>query len=225
MSIPPHSRLERSLTTVLLTINSARLAKLAPESALELIVVSVKQGSPSESGTEPLDKDACYNSRRIHPLNEATAGMDRVFGFPVSAKHFHLYTHDSKLKEHPAYLAAKGGDKEAAFDLVWDLASKFQSKEGYIEGTLVLCNAGRSHEFVASKKVLRLLKERFGDEIRNLFGIKTETLTANEANYLVGFRSLDEIRNRIIKAKKETVERLRSKGIYRENADNGHQGT
>jgi len=130
---------------------------------------------------------------------------------------------EGEVKRHQHYVLVD--DVTNMGGTLAELANYIQSKEGYIEGTLVLCNAGRSHEFVASKKVLRLLKERFGDEIRNLFGIKTETLTANEANYLVGFRSLDEIRNRIIKAKKETVERLRSKGIYRENADNGHQGT
>jgi hypothetical protein len=40
-------------------------------------------------------------------------------------------------------------------------------------------------------------------------------LTANEATYLIGFRSTDEIRNRLAKARQETDRRLRSKGIPR----------
>lgn len=51
--------------------------------------------------------------------------MDRIYSFPASAKHFHLYRHDSELKKHPAYRAAKQGDNESAFELVWDLASHF----------------------------------------------------------------------------------------------------
>lgn len=32
------------------------------------------------------------------------------------------------------------------------------------------------------QKVVRLLNERFGNEIQNIFGIRTAALTANEAN-------------------------------------------
>jgi hypothetical protein len=60
---------------------------------------------------------------------------------------------------------------------------------------------------------LKILKERFDNEIIEIFGINIDALTANEAQYLVGFRSADEIRNRLIKAKKESYLRLRSKGI------------
>jgi hypothetical protein len=51
--------------------------------------------------------------------------MDRIYGFPASARHFHLYEHDSAVKRHPAYLHAKQGNDEAAFELVWSLASEF----------------------------------------------------------------------------------------------------
>ncbi|WP_217806030.1 hypothetical protein, partial [Halomonas sp. BC1] len=99
-----------------------------------------------------------------------------------------------------------------------ELANYLLINGGSVKGTIVLCNAGRSHDFLPEKKKLRLLHERFGDEIKNIFGIRTAALTANEADYLVGFRSADEIRNRLAKAEKETVERLRSKGIQREDA-------
>lgn len=242
--------------------------------------------------------------------------MDRIYGFPASAKNFHLFENDADIKSHEAYKAAKQGDAEAAVTLVWELASEFLrglkgefhesvvyvspfAKEaggdnaippmlvtacvtlmggsgeddivqvervyhtgadpmermslrpsfegavskgqsyvlvddvtnmggtlaelanhiiingGQVEGSIVLCNAGRCKEFVPKKRAIKLLSERFGDEIKNVFGIETEALTANEANYLVGFRSADEVRNRLIKAKKETIERLRSKGIQR----------
>mgnify|MGYP003629465854 CR=1 FL=1 len=252
--------------------------------------------------------------------------MDRIYGFPASARHFHLYEHDSDIKRHPAYLSAKQGNDEAAFELVWSLASEFlyslQGKfsqnivyvspfareasgdnaippllstacasfiggqaendivqvekvyhtgadpmermslrpsfegevlpgqpyvlvddvtnmggtlaelanyilinGGTVEGSIVLCNAGRSHDFIPSKKAVQLLNERFGNEIKNIFGISTTALTANEANYLVGFKSADAIRNRLTKAEKETIERLRSKGIYKKDAGKGNDGS
>ncbi|MBE0404494.1 hypothetical protein ACT3TY_08730 [Halomonas sp. AOP22-C1-8] len=78
-------------------------------------------------------------------------------------------------------------------------------------GSILLVNAGRSTNFRAVKKHIQLLEERFGDEIKNIFGIQTSALTANEASYLVGFRTADEIRNRCVKAEKETTKRLLSK--------------
>lgn len=58
-------------------------------------------------------------------------------------------------------------------------------------GTILLVNAGRSVEFKPVPKHIRLLEERFGDEIRQIFGIHPRALTANEAGYLVGFRTAD----------------------------------
>ncbi|WP_404416432.1 hypothetical protein LG277_03410 [Vreelandella aquamarina] len=59
------------------------------------------------------------------------------------------------------------------------------------------------------------IEARFGDEIKDIFGIHIPALTANEASYLVGFRAADEIRNRCAKAEKETVKRLLSRGYSR----------
>ncbi len=242
--------------------------------------------------------------------------MERFYQFPVSAKHFHCFTHDEQIKEHHGYKAAKSGDDSAALDLISDIATDFldsikgqffqdvcfvspYAREatgdnaiplllslicadtlggesetdivqlervfhtgadpmermlarpsfegevrkgveyvlvddvtnmggtlaelanyllvngGTIAGSITLVNAGRTKDFYPEKKHISLLEERFGDEIRNIFGIHTQALTANEANYLVGFRSVDEIRNRCIKAEKETALRLLSKNVCR----------
>ena len=60
-----------------------------------------------------------------------------------------------------------------------------------------------------------IIKERFQDECIEIFGVQPDVLTANEARYLVGFRSVDEIRNCVAKARKEIDRRLRAKGISR----------
>jgi UDP-N-acetylmuramyl pentapeptide synthase len=62
--------------------------------------------------------------------------------------------------------------------------------------------------------VIRELEKRYENEIEEIFGIIPGALTANEANYLIGFKSADEIRNRLAKARKETDLRLRSSLVF-----------
>jgi len=96
-----------------------------------------------------------------------------------------------------------------------ELCNFIAAHGGVIEDVLVLVNAGRNPALVPGKKFVRLIKERFDDEFTEVFGIEPEALTANEAEYLVGFRSIDAIRNRLAAAEQEIDRRLRSKGIVR----------
>jgi len=94
-----------------------------------------------------------------------------------------------------------------------ELANYIQSKGGVVKGIAVVVNAGRNKNLRPDRKTLKTLNERFANEIIEIFGIRVDALTANEAQYLVGFRSADEIRNRLLKAKQEINIRLRSKAI------------
>lgn len=94
-----------------------------------------------------------------------------------------------------------------------DLANYIRVKGGDVVGAVVLANASRSGSISLPANVLRKLKGRFPDEIPNILGIAHDALTAEEANYLIGFRDADELRNRAASAKQARVERLRSKGI------------
>jgi len=94
-----------------------------------------------------------------------------------------------------------------------ELANYLLARGGLVSAVVVLVNAGRDKHFLPTKAVIRKLKGRYGNEIREIFGIDSSALTANEASYLIGFRTADEIRNRLAKARKETRLRLRSKGI------------
>lgn len=98
-----------------------------------------------------------------------------------------------------------------------ELANFVQIGGGVIEGAVVLVNAGREKALRPTDGLVRKIESRYGKEIENLFGIHPRALTANEARYLIGFRSPDEIRDRLAKARKETHLRLRSKGIARES--------
>jgi orotate phosphoribosyltransferase len=105
-----------------------------------------------------------------------------------------------------------------------DLSSYIQTNGGQVVGSVLLVNAARSGKILPSIKTLRLLERRFGDEIRTTFGIEPAALTREEAEYLIGFRSVDELRNRAAAAKQARIERLRSKGIYVEEM-NDSQGS
>lgn len=97
-----------------------------------------------------------------------------------------------------------------------ELSNYLQCYGGVVAAVIVFVNAGRVKQFQPTSKVIRELEKRYGNEIEEIFGIVPRTLTANEANYLIGFKSVDEIRNRLVKARKETDLRLRSKGIERQ---------
>jgi hypothetical protein len=94
-----------------------------------------------------------------------------------------------------------------------ELAHYIQVNGGVVKDVVVIVNAGRNKSLRSDRKTLKILKERFANDIIEIFGIHVDALTANEAQYLVGFRSADEIRNRLLKAKEEVDLRLRSKGI------------
>lgn len=94
-----------------------------------------------------------------------------------------------------------------------ELANYIQASEGVVHDALVLVNAGRDKALVPRKGFVKLLQERFGHEFTEILGIQQAALTANEANYLVGFTTADAIRNRLASARQEIDRRLRSKGI------------
>ena len=94
-----------------------------------------------------------------------------------------------------------------------ELSNYIQNEGGYVVGVVVLSNAGRLKNLRPRPKNLRQIIERHDLEIEKILHIASNALTANEADYLIGFRTADEIRNRLAKARKETDLRLRSKGI------------
>jgi hypothetical protein len=97
-----------------------------------------------------------------------------------------------------------------------DLANYVLMNGGQVVGSVVLVNAARSGKVIPAPKTVELLERRFGDEIRTTFGIEPTALTREEAQYLIGFRTADELRNRAAAAKQARIERLRSKGIRSE---------
>lgn len=102
-----------------------------------------------------------------------------------------------------------------------ELAHYIQSGGGAVAGLVVLVNAARSGRIKPPTRVTTLLERRHGDVIRDIFQISPEALTAEEAQYLIGFRSADEIRNRSAAARQETDRRLRAKAPDRLGGEAG----
>lgn len=94
-----------------------------------------------------------------------------------------------------------------------DLASYIRSQGGEVVGSVVLVNAMRGGMMTPASKTINELETRHGDEILKLFGIEPGALTWSEAQYLLGFRTTDELRNRVAKARSERSARLLTKGV------------
>ncbi|MFP3567578.1 phosphoribosyltransferase [Paraburkholderia sp. SIMBA_030] len=95
-----------------------------------------------------------------------------------------------------------------------DLSDYIRRCGGNVVGAVVLVNASRSGRLSAAPKIVQRLEKEFGHVIRETFGIEPVALTADEAQYLVGFRTIEEIRGRGAKAKQTTDLRLRAEGIF-----------
>ena len=97
-----------------------------------------------------------------------------------------------------------------------ELADFIKAGGGQVAAVVTLVNAGRIKRLKPETLVIRLLREKFPDAIQHTFGIDPGALTANEASYLSGFRTADELRNRATKAAEEINLRLRAKGFQLE---------
>jgi hypothetical protein len=92
-----------------------------------------------------------------------------------------------------------------------DAASYIQGKGGIVLGASLLVNASRSGKMSPDGKTIEELKERHGSAIKEIFSIDPGALTNDEAQYLIGFRTTDELRARAIAAVAERSERILSK--------------
>lgn len=94
-----------------------------------------------------------------------------------------------------------------------DLSSYIQEQGGDVVGSVLLTNAMRGDKLIADKSLTKLLETKYGNEIRELFGIEPSSLTREEAKYLQGFRTPDELRASANKASSSRAERIRIKAL------------
>lgn len=99
-----------------------------------------------------------------------------------------------------------------------DLAAYIQSKGGIVEGSVLLTNATRSGKMLPTTKTVKRLEEQYGNEIRELFNIEPSALTFEEAQYLLGFRTADELRGSAAKAKSSRDARIHARNVSKGQA-------
>jgi hypothetical protein len=102
-----------------------------------------------------------------------------------------------------------------------ELAHFIRSNGGEVVGTVTLVNASRAGLYTPRRNHARDIEARYGDIIRQEFGIEPAALTADEAAYILNFRDADGLRNSIAKAKGERAQRLLAKGIRSPDSDQG----
>jgi len=94
-----------------------------------------------------------------------------------------------------------------------ELAHHIRQGGGEVVGIVALTNAARNEKLTPSPARIRLLEERFGDAIREIFGVEPSALTAPEAGYLSNFRDADDLRARAARAEEHRNRRLATKGL------------
>jgi len=96
---------------------------------------------------------------------------------------------------------------------VAEMANHIRSSGGEVAGVVVIVKTGRDEAYGANPSHISLIEDRFGDEIRQKFGIEPEALTPAEAKYVANFRDADQLRTSIAAARRERISGLRAKGV------------
>lgn len=94
-----------------------------------------------------------------------------------------------------------------------EMAHHIQANGGQVIGTITLANASREGQFSPTRLQVRTIEGRYGDAVRQLFGIAPTGLTADEARYILGFRDADALRAAATKAGDERNRRFGEAGV------------
>lgn len=94
-----------------------------------------------------------------------------------------------------------------------ELANHIQMNGGRVVGVITLVNASRSGHFAAKRHRTGEIERRYGDAVRELFGIDPAGLTADEAHYILNHRDADALRTGAAKGARAFGARVREKGV------------
>lgn len=95
-----------------------------------------------------------------------------------------------------------------------ELANHIRSGGGNVTGAVTLVNASRTGDNLsADPKTVRDVEGRFGNEVREIFGVEPGALSNSEARYLLNFKNADALRASSIAAVRERQLRLAAKGV------------
>lgn len=105
-----------------------------------------------------------------------------------------------------------------------EMANFIQSKGGVVAGVVTLVNASRNGVYAAKPEQIRKIEARYGETVRQEFGVEPAALTADEAQYILNFRDADALRGAVSKGRGERQQRLLSKGVRTSAAEGSARG-
>lgn len=105
------------------------------------------------------------------------------------------------------------------------MANHIRVNGGVVAGVATLVNASQSGTITPRKNHVRQLEARFGEIIRSELAVEPSALTADEATYILNFRTADGLRDSISKARGDRERRLLSKGIGSPSRDGEASGS
>ena len=91
-----------------------------------------------------------------------------------------------------------------------ELSDHLLQRDAEVAGSVLMVNASRSALLCPDQRIVGLVSDRFGAVIEDELAIHPAALTRDEANYLVGFRSADELRKRAATARSTLDQRAAS---------------
>lgn len=153
------------------------------------------------------DTDIVQASRAYHT---GARPLDRLIGRPVFA---------GPIERGRRYVLVD--DATVLGGTLAELADHIRANGGAVAGVVTLVNASRSGIRAAPKQHVRTMEARYGDLIRQEFGIEPAALTGDEALVVLGYRDADALRAGIAKARQERSGRLRQKGLRPSAAEEG----
>ena len=98
-----------------------------------------------------------------------------------------------------------------------ELANHIRAGGGEVVGIATLVNASRTGLYVPKPQHVKLIEGRFGDVVREEFGVEPGALTADEAQYLANFPDADALRDRIAKTRLDGRGEVRSGSVRQED--------
>lgn len=133
---------------------------------------------------------------------QTSSALDRLLGRPVF---------DGPVEAGKRYVLVD--DVTVMGGTLSELANHIRAGGGEVAEAVTLVNASRSNIKGAPRQHIRLVEARYGDIVREEFGIDPAALTGDEAVVILNARDADTLRDRIAATKGERERRLLRQGV------------
>ncbi|PZU81243.1 MAG: hypothetical protein DI528_21595 [Shinella sp.] len=152
-----------------------------------------------------VDTDIVQSSRAYHT---GARPLDRLLGRPLFS---------GPVRAGAKYVLVD--DVSVMGGTLAEMANHIRANGGEVAGVVTLVNASRTLHIAPTKSQVKEIERRFGDVVRETFGVEPTALTGDEAYFLLNVRDADTLRDRVAKAASERERRLFQKGVRASGAE------